>query len=136
MGKYKVIGLDGTVVWSGESWDHFKVFAANRQKILENGDYIVRNEETGVERKLIDYYKRNRRKARTYKCYLMQSAEETTEGVMYLTADEFIAVKKATDITNWQNVSEGVWSGSFNIFCPALEAGTLGDISEEEVETL
>ena len=36
MGKYKVIGLDGTVVWSGESWDRFKVFAANQQKILEN----------------------------------------------------------------------------------------------------
>lgn len=57
MGKYKVVVLDGTVVWSGESWDHFKVFAANQQKILEN-------------------------------------------------------------------------------ICPALEAGTLGDISEEEVETL
>lgn len=136
MGKYKVIGLDGTVVWSGESWDHFKVFAANQQKILENGDYIVRNEETGVERQLIDYYKRNRRKARTYKCYLMQSAEETTEGVMYLTADEFIAVKKATNTENWNDLDEATWTGVFNIFCPALEAGTLGDISEEEVETL
>ena len=135
MGKYEIKGIDGAVVWTGD-WDQLKVFVANQRKTLEVENYTVYYEESGAECPLMDYYKLYDKKAKKYKCYLYQSAEETTEGVMYLTADEFIAVKKATDITNWHNVSEGVWSGSFNIFCPALEAGTLGDISEEEVETL
>lgn len=49
------------------------------------------------------------------------SAEEESTGVVYLTADEYWAVKYATNTENWKERSLSTWSGAFNIYCVELE---------------
>lgn len=120
MGKYKVVGLDGTVVWSGTSWDHLKTFAYNQGRALGNEYDVI--EDGRRLTSLEQFMSMLKHRADRYKCFLYVK-EEGHE--IQLTADEFLTFK---------GVAESI--DELSIFCPTLEAGTLGDISEEEVGTL
>ena len=56
-----------------------------------------------------------------YKCDLCLDAEDWTTGTMMLTKEEYEIVKRVTDISNWDDLEEGSWSGHFYISCEELE---------------
>lgn len=58
--------------------------------------------------------------AKLYKCYLSQSAEDTTTGTMMLTKKEYELVKRVANYSNWDNCIESDWCGSLDIYCPEL----------------
>lgn len=58
-----------------------------------------------------------------YKCDLMVSAEESTTGTMMLTKEEYEIVKRVTDISNWDDLDYGPWSGNFSIEFEELGGG-------------
>lgn len=65
----------------------------------------------------------NSEKDKKYKCTVLLSAEDDCEGEIYLTKEQYEAVKYASDIRNWVNVSGGGWCGDFSIWCDDLYTG-------------
>lgn len=56
-----------------------------------------------------------------YKCDLLLSADDYTEGTMMLTKEEYEIVKRVTNKANWDNLDAHHWSGSFIISCEELD---------------
>ena len=60
-------------------------------------------------------------KDKQYLCDLMYSAEGDCTGYMYLTKQEYEAVKKVVDTCNWNNVEDEGYAGRLFIYCKKLE---------------
>ena len=105
-------------MWSGTSWDHLKTFVYNQGGVLKNEYNVIEDGRrfTSLEQFVSMLKKRGDR----YKCLLFVKEDEHE---IQLTVDEFLTLK---------GIAENI--DGLSIFCPSLEAGTLGDISEDEVE--
>ena len=74
-------------------------------------------EQYSTDQKKINIIKNSKK----YKCDLCLDAEDWTTGTMMLTKEEYEIVKRVTDISNWDDLEEGSWSGHFYISCEELE---------------
>lgn len=52
-----------------------------------------------------------------YECSIWVAAEGVTSGKIYLTKDQYKAIKYASDFNNWRDVDSEGWNGSFGISC-------------------
>ena len=70
------------------------------------------------------------RKMRKYKCEVALAAEDDIAGYVYLTKEQYEAVKYATDISNWEVFERtGDWHGWFNIYCDEIQEGNDGSVT-------
>lgn len=124
-----VIPFDGIIVydendvrwWMGTNEDGLKIFITTykeRGNAIE-GFRIFKGKEF-VET-VGEYMERNSKEFKKYRCEVALSAEQESTGIVYLTADEYWAVKYATNTANWKEASLAGWSGSFGIYCEELE---------------
>lgn len=56
-----------------------------------------------------------------YKCDLVYSSDGECTGYMYLTEQEYEAVKKVVNTCNWHNVEDEGYAGRLSIYCKKLE---------------
>lgn len=124
-----VIPLDAYIVydkndvrwWMGTNEDGLKIFIATyKERDVAIEDFRIFKGKEFIET-VGDYMAKNIREFKKYRCEVALSAEEESTGVVYLTADEYWAVKYATNTENWKERNLSTWSGAFNIYCEELE---------------
>lgn len=109
------------VWWTGTNNDGLKIFISNyREKGVAIEDFRIFRGGNYVET-IKCYMEREMMGSKKYRCEVALSAEQESTGIVYLTADEYWAVKYATNTANWKEASLAGWSGSFNIYCEELE---------------
>lgn len=134
-----VIPFDGIIVydnddvrwWMGTIEDGLKIFIATyKEKGVAIEDFRIFRGEEFIET-VGEYIERNNKEIKKYRCEVALSAEEESTGIVYLTADEYRAVKYATNTVNWKEADLAGRSGLFNIYCEELENPGL-EIREDE----
>lgn len=124
-----VIPFDGYIVydqndvrwWMGTNEDGLKIFIATyKERGVAIEDFRIFKGKEFIET-VGEYMERNIKEFKKYRCEVALSANEESTGVVYLTADEYWAVKYATNTENWKERSLSTWSGAFNIYCEELE---------------
>ena len=124
-----VIPFDGFIVydkndvrwWMGTNEDGLKIFISTyKERGVSIEDFRIFKGKEFIET-VGEYMERNIKEFKKYKCEVALSAEEESTGVVYLTADEYWAVKYATNTENWKERNLSAWSGLFNIYCEELE---------------
>ena len=119
----KIIVYDENDVrwWMGTNEDGLKIFIATyKERVVAIEDFRIFKGKEFIET-VGGYMERNIKEFKKYRCEVALSAEEESTGVVYLTADEYWAVKYASNTENWKERSLSTWSGSFNIYCEELE---------------
>lgn len=109
------------VWWTGTNNDGLKIFISNyREKGVAIDDFRIFRGGNYVET-IKCYMEREMMGSKKYRCEVAISGVEESTGIVYLTSNEYRAVKYATNTSNWKEAHISGCSVFFNIYCDELE---------------